>query len=120
MKKKFWILIIIGTVVLSLIVGGIIGSQMFPKTKTIEVSPIGKFCYDDERVSKETYSSIQSSYKDMRSYKLCLENHLVGQSRAFRNLLNSCASRECNWVMVINIKIDEMNSALNNCRRNYG
>ncbi len=34
MRTKFWILIIIGVVVLSLIVGGIVGRDLFPKKDT--------------------------------------------------------------------------------------
>lgn len=74
MKTGAWIGIIIGAVILSLIVG----SQLFPKTKVVEVSPQGKFCYDNEMVSQEDYNY----YKN-------LAGTLLNEMKCFRDVASS-------------------------------
>jgi len=121
MKTGIWIGIIIGAIVLSLIAG----SQLFPKTKIVEVSPIGKFCYDNQMISQEDYTYYknlaETRLNEMKCYRHVASSSVQDLSQLKLNYCFSIMSPSeqirCNQKIIS--YLNEENLAYNVCQAKY-
>lgn len=122
--KRSWIWIS-GAIVLSLIVGLLIGSLLFPKTEIIEVSPVGKFCYDNRMVSQESYDFYknleETRFNEMKCYRDVASSSVQDLSQLKLNycfsIMSPSEQTRCNQKIIS--YLNEENLAYNVCQSKY-